>query len=73
VAAAIDPTVYQADWWRSRQWTKTWFLEMQKLVWWELVDRWCYGRILRVGSTTVSGIRYGRGDVTDLTPFRFGH
>jgi uncharacterized SAM-binding protein YcdF (DUF218 family) len=40
VAAASDPSVYGADWWRNRKWTKNWFLEAQKLVWWELVDRW---------------------------------
>jgi uncharacterized SAM-binding protein YcdF (DUF218 family) len=28
------------NWWRNRRWAKTIAEEWQKLIWWELVDRW---------------------------------
>ena len=28
------------NWWRNRRWAKTILEEWQKLVWWELVERW---------------------------------
>ncbi len=42
--AAVPPIPNQiltADkWWKSRQWAKTILDEWEKLIWWELVDRW---------------------------------
>lgn len=28
------------DWWKNRRWAKTILEEWEKLIWWELVDRW---------------------------------
>jgi len=28
------------NWWKNRRWAKTIFEEWQKLIWWELVERW---------------------------------
>ena len=28
------------DWWKTRAWAKTMLDEWEKLIWWELVDRW---------------------------------
>ena len=47
VTAAPDESAYRTDWWRRRAWAKTWWSEAQRLAWWELVDRWRYGRIAR--------------------------
>ena len=38
-AAAADP-VFGVEWWREREWAKTCLLEWQKLVWWQLFERW---------------------------------
>jgi uncharacterized SAM-binding protein YcdF (DUF218 family) len=40
VSAAYDPREFGVNWWRHRQWTKTNFYEWNRLLWWELVDRW---------------------------------
>jgi DUF218 domain len=40
VAAAYDATQFGAQWWRRRQWAKTNLDEWERLIWWELVDRW---------------------------------
>ena len=40
VAAAYDPTQYGIKWWQHRQWSKTFFDEYVRLVWWYMVDRW---------------------------------
>ena len=47
VTAAPDETAYGTDWWRRRASAKTWLGETQRFVWWELVDRWCYGPWLK--------------------------
>jgi DUF218 domain len=40
VAAAYDPTQYGAKWWQHRQWAKTFFNEIVRVLWWYGVDRW---------------------------------
>ena len=32
--------LFGQPWWKNREWAKTYLLESQKLVWWELWDRW---------------------------------
>lgn len=44
VAAARDPNVYGKRWWRHREWAKIWLGEWERVVWWNLVDRWRSGR-----------------------------
>jgi uncharacterized SAM-binding protein YcdF (DUF218 family) len=40
-AAAADNTyLYGTPWWKHREWAKTYFTEWQKLIWWNLFDRW---------------------------------
>ena len=34
------------NWWKNRRWAKTILEEWQRLVWWELVDRWKPHRIV---------------------------
>ena len=38
--AAASNEFFGLPWWRHREWAKTYLTEMQKLVWWELWDRW---------------------------------
>jgi uncharacterized SAM-binding protein YcdF (DUF218 family) len=42
--APIDTTQEQRmagdDWWKHRRWAKTMLDEWEKLIWWELIDRW---------------------------------
>ena len=38
-ATKID-FLFGTPWWRNREWAKTYLTEWQKLIWWELVDRW---------------------------------
>ena len=38
-AAAPDPQ-FRVDWWHSRESAKITLTEWQKLVWWDLVERW---------------------------------
>jgi hypothetical protein len=40
VAAAHDESEFRQDYWNNREWLKTTLLEWQKLVYWELVERW---------------------------------
>jgi hypothetical protein len=39
-AAASNDTVYGLPWWKNREWAKTYFTEVQKLLYWQLWDRW---------------------------------
>ncbi|HLH09285.1 MAG TPA: YdcF family protein [Terriglobales bacterium] len=39
VASAPDDQ-FGVNWWRHREWAKTTLQEWQKLIFWELVDRW---------------------------------
>jgi DUF218 domain-containing protein len=40
VAAALDPRLFGAQWWKHREWAKTTFQEWLKVGWWNVVDRW---------------------------------
>ena len=40
VAAAQDKKVFGGKWWWKREWAQTSLMEYQRLLWWELVDRW---------------------------------
>jgi|SRR5579862_1259260 len=40
IAAAHNGFVYGIPWWKHREWAKTYVTEWQKLIWWEVVDRW---------------------------------
>lgn len=40
MAAAYDPATFGTAWWQHREWTKTAFYELLRLMWWECVDRW---------------------------------
>ena len=40
VTPATDPQQFGTHWWQHRQWAKTSFDEWEKLMWWELIDRW---------------------------------
>lgn len=40
VAAALYEREFGAQWWRHREWAKTNLEEWEKLIWWELVERW---------------------------------
>lgn len=40
VAASNDPYQFGSNWWQHREWAKTNLFEWQRLIWWELVDRW---------------------------------
>jgi uncharacterized SAM-binding protein YcdF (DUF218 family) len=35
------------NWWRNRRWAKTILEEWEKLIWWELVDRWKPHRVVQ--------------------------
>ena len=39
-AAAQNPTIFGTPWWKQREWAKTYLTESEKLLWWELFDRW---------------------------------
>src|SRR5581483_5958786 len=39
-AAAKAEFLFGLPWWKHREWAKTYLMEWQKLLWWELVDRW---------------------------------
>ena len=39
-AAADNPYLFGTPWWKHREWAKTYLLEWQKLLWWQLFDRW---------------------------------
>jgi len=40
VAAATDNTQFGTRWWQEREWAKSAVREWQKLLWWELIERW---------------------------------
>jgi hypothetical protein len=40
VAPANDPTQFGVRWWQRREWAKNDVREWQKLLWWEIVERW---------------------------------
>jgi hypothetical protein len=40
VAAAVDNSQFGTRWWRHREWAKNAAREWQKLLWWELIERW---------------------------------
>jgi uncharacterized SAM-binding protein YcdF (DUF218 family) len=40
VAAAHDPTQFGVRWWTRREWAKRTAEEWQKLLWWDLAERW---------------------------------
>ena len=40
VAATPEPYDFGTKWWTRRPWAKTTLEEWEKLLWWELVDRW---------------------------------
>ncbi len=37
---APDPVVWGPRWWRHREWAKTHLGEWERMIWWQLVDRW---------------------------------
>lgn len=39
VSAVSDPS-FGINWWCQREWAKTCLMEWQKLLWWELFERW---------------------------------
>lgn len=39
-AAAQVDFLFGLPWWRHREWAKTYLTEWEKLLWWQLVDRW---------------------------------
>jgi len=39
-AAVSNDFQYGLPWWKRREWAKTYFIESEKLLWWELFDRW---------------------------------
>jgi hypothetical protein len=40
VAAARDDEQFGANWWKHRQWAKTFVDEWLRWIWWKLVDQW---------------------------------
>ena len=40
VAAADDPTQFGVRWWKRREWAKRATEEWEKLLWWDLAERW---------------------------------
>jgi hypothetical protein len=40
VAAASDATQFGMRWWQHREWAKNAVKEWQKLLWWEVIERW---------------------------------
>jgi len=39
-AAAHNLFLFGQPWWKQREWAKTYLTESEKLLWWELFDRW---------------------------------
>jgi uncharacterized SAM-binding protein YcdF (DUF218 family) len=37
---APDPYAWNPRWWRRREWAKTHVGEWERMIWWQLVDRW---------------------------------
>jgi hypothetical protein len=40
VAAAPDSEDWGPRWWQRRQWAKTHLAEWERMIWWQMVDRW---------------------------------
>ncbi len=40
VTAAYDDYFFGLPWWKRREWAKTNLMEWQKVLWWELWERW---------------------------------
>jgi hypothetical protein len=40
IAAVYDPQQFGTQWWRHREWAKTFVYEWIRLAWWEIIDRW---------------------------------
>ena len=38
--AARNDFLFGQPWWKHREWAKTYLTESQKLLWWEVFDRW---------------------------------
>ena len=38
--AVNDPGIFGEPWWRHREWAKTCVYEWEKVVWWNLFERW---------------------------------
>ena len=38
--ATRNDFLFGQPWWKNREWAKTYLIECQKLLWWELWDRW---------------------------------
>ena len=47
IAAAYAPYHDADQWWKHRAWAKTVLEGWEKLIWWELVDRWRSDVVLR--------------------------
>ncbi len=39
-AATRNDFLFGQPWWKQREWAKTYLTESEKLLWWELFDRW---------------------------------
>ncbi len=39
-AATKNDFLFGQPWWKRREWAKTYFTESQKMLWWQLFDRW---------------------------------
>lgn len=39
-APSDNPYLFGTPWWKHREWAKTYLTEWEKLIWWELFDRW---------------------------------
>jgi uncharacterized SAM-binding protein YcdF (DUF218 family) len=37
---APDPYAWNPHWWKHREWAKTHLGEWERMIWWQLVDRW---------------------------------
>jgi uncharacterized SAM-binding protein YcdF (DUF218 family) len=40
IAAARQPGQFGTKWWTDREWAQTFLQEWERLIWWNLVDRW---------------------------------
>ena len=45
--AAPDPYYFGTRWWTDRQWAKITLSEWERYLWWELVDRWRRGVVVK--------------------------
>ena len=47
VSPSPDPRLFGSQWWKERRWAKTTLDEWEKLIWWELIDRWHRDAVLQ--------------------------